>query len=282
MNLLLSTTRLGLERGWIEFKQYLRNPQEMIWTVIMSGIFLAVIWFQRDTKIEGISLALLTLPSLLGMSIANGGFVGAAGALSYDREDGTLLRAKAIPQGMTAYLASRVVYVTLTTVLSILVVLIPGLFLIDGLAGIGLDGVAVFVWIFLLGLLATAPWGAIVGSLVKSSGSGFGLTFLPMIGLVAISGIFYPITALAGWLQALAQVFPVYWLGLGARSVFLPDAAVAAEIGGSWRPIETTAMLVVWAVVGLLITPRILRRMAQRTSGSDMQARKEQMMQRGY
>ena len=48
---------------------------------------------------------------------------------------------------------------------------------------------------------------------------------LPMMGLIAISGIFYPITALPGWLQWIAQVFPVYWLGLGMRSALLPDAA---------------------------------------------------------
>lgn len=282
MNPILRASRLGLSRGWIEFKQYLHSPQEMIWTVMISAIFLAVLWFQRNSDIEGVSLALLTLPSLLGMSIANGGFVGAAGALSYDREDGTLLRAKAIPQGMVGYLVARIVYVTLTTVVSLLVLFVPSVFLIDGLLDVGINGLITFLWLFLLGLLATAPWGAIIGSLVKSSSSGFGLTFLPLAGLVAISGIFYPITALAGWLQTAAQVFPIYWLGLGARSVFLPDSAAVAELGGTWRTGQTVVVLTIWAAVGLLIAPRILRRMARRESGSTMEARKQQVIQRGY
>jgi ABC-2 type transport system permease protein len=282
MNPVLHASRLGLTRGWIEFKQYLRSPQEMIWTAIMSLIFLVVLWFQRNSEIEGVSLALLTLPSLLGMSIANGGFVGAAGTLSYDREDGTLLRAKAIPQGMVGYLVSRVIYVVLTTLISLVILFIPSLFIVDGLTGMGVDGAFIFLGIFLLGLIATAPWGAMIGSMVKSSSSGFGLTFLPMIGLIAISGIFYPITALAGWVQAIAQLFPVYWLGLGARSAFLPDAAAAAELGGSWRTGQTILVLVFWALIGLVIAPRLLRRMAQRESGSNMEARKQQVMQRGY
>ena len=282
MNAVAHATRLGIFRGWIEFKQYLRSPQEMIWAIVMSAIFIGVLWFQRDQTIEGVSLALLTLPSLLGMTIAQGGFMGAASVLSLDREDGTLLRAKATPQGMVGYLVSRILYVMLTIILSLVILVIPSLFLINGLANISGEGLFTLVWIFALGLLATAPWGAIVGSLVKSSSSGFGLTFLPLIGLISISGIFYPITAMAGWLQAIAQVFPMYWMGLGMRSAFLPDSAAAAELAGSWRIGETVVILVIWAIVGMLIAPRVLRRMAQRESGSAMEQRKHQAIQRGY
>ena len=56
---------------------------------------------------------------------------------------------------------------------------------------------------------------------------------LPVMVLTGISGIFYPIQSLWGWLQVVAQVFPMYWLGLGMRSAFLPDSAAALEIGGS-------------------------------------------------
>lgn len=281
MNPVTHSIRLGFERSWIEFKQFLRNPQEIIWLLIMSVIFLGVIWFQRNKTVEGMSLALLTLPSLLGMTIASSGFSGTAGALSYDREDGTLLRAKATPQGMVGYLVARLMYIIYTTIISILILFIPAIFMVDGLLNVGLGGLLLFAGLFAVGMLATVPLGAIIGSLVKSSSSGFGLTFLPMAGLVAISGIFYPITALAGWLQVIAQIFPIYWLGHGIRAVFLPDTA-AAEIGGEWRLGMGFAVLAVWAVIGMAIAPRILRRMAQRESGSAIEARKQQVMSRGY
>lgn len=281
MNALLRNGRLGIERGWIEFKQFLRNPQEMVWMLIMTIIFVAVMWFQRNKQIEGMSLALLTLPSLLGMLVAQAGFSGTAGVISYDREDGTLLRAKAIPQGIVGYIVARTVYLLNTTVINLIAVFVPALFFVQGLASIGFGGVLTIIWLFLLGLFATAPYGAIIGSLVKSSGSGFGLTFLPLIGLVGISGIFYPVTALAGWLQAIAQVFPVYWLGHGFRSVFLPGTGTA-ELQGSWQLGTAALVLSAWAIVGFMFAPRVLRRMARRESGSTMQAHKEQVMQRGY
>ncbi|MFD6389926.1 hypothetical protein [Nocardia sp. NPDC060259] len=65
------------------------------------------------------------------------------------------------------------------------------------------------------------------------------LLTLPLMGMIAISGIRYPITALPGWLQSLAQLFSMYWLGLGMRSALLPAEAVAIEIDGSWRHLET-------------------------------------------
>jgi hypothetical protein len=51
------------------------------------------------------------------MLIANEGLSSIAKLLSYDREDGTLLRAKAIPQGMIGYLIARVVLTLLSTIL---------------------------------------------------------------------------------------------------------------------------------------------------------------------
>lgn len=279
MSPLTNAVRLGIARGWIEFKiLYLKNPQGLIETVIFAILLVGVLWFERTTKIEGVSLSLLTLPGLLGMLIANEGLSDVAKILSYDREDGTLLRAKAIPQGMVGYLIARVVLTILSTVFILALVFVLSLFVVPGL--VNLDGlrILIFLGVLVLGLLATAPIGAVIGSLVKSSSAGFGLTFFPLVVLVAISGIFYPISALPAWVQWIAQIFPVYWLGLGLRSVFSPAAAASLELGGTFRPLATFLVLAAWAVVGLLLALPTLRRMARRTSGGEMEAGKQRSM----
>ena len=95
-----------------------------------------------------------------------------------------------------------------------------------------------------------------------------------------ISGLFFPLEVLWGWVQVLVQLFPIYWLGIGLRSVLLPAQAVAAEVGGSWRTLETIGVLGLWAAVGLLLGPVLLRRMARRESGSAVEARRLRALQR--
>jgi ABC-2 type transport system permease protein len=103
---------------------------------------------------------------------------------------------------------------------------------------------------------------------------------LPFGGLVALSGIFYPITHLAGWLQAIGQLFPMYWLGLGMRAALLPSHLASVEIDGSWRLPYVFLVLALWSVAGLAAAPPVLRRMARRESGSRVAARRERAMLR--
>lgn len=278
-----SALRLGLERGLIEFKILIKDPQTIIWSGIMTGIFLTVLWFQKDANIDGVSLALLTLPSLLGVQIASSGFTDVASGISFDKEDGTLLRAKAVPGGISAYFISRVIMVFMMTIVYLVALLLPSLLIVPGiLSNITFGEGGLMLVLVVLGLLATAPFGAVIGSVVKSSSSGWGLSMLPLLLLGAISGIFYPITALAGWLQVIAQIFPVYWLGLGFRSIFSPESAAAIEIAGSWRTWETLAVLGAWAVVGFIIAPRVIKKMTRKVSGGEMEAARQRTIQRGY
>ncbi|MFI6731950.1 ABC transporter permease [Nonomuraea sp. NPDC050451] len=282
MNATLHAVRLGLARGWIEFKHSLLNPQDLGFTIVSTVALIVVLYFQREAKMPGAEfmLASFTLPSILGMLAAFNGLIGAVGSLAVEREDGTLLRAKALPQGMLGYLIGRVVLLTLSALISIAILLVAGLIMIPALADIGVGGWLLVVGVSLLGLVATLPLGAVIGSTAKSPTSAAGFSMLAVGGLTAISGIFYPISSLAGWLQGVAQAFPLYWLGHGMRMAFLPDAMAATELGGSWRPVPMVLVLSAWAVAGLVLAPPILRRMARRESGSLMQARRDRALQR--
>lgn len=277
----LGAARLGLVRGWIELRQSLSNRSDQVWIVLVNGILIGVLFFQRDSELgaTGFSLALATLPGLIAMNVAMGGWMGVTQQLAAEREDGTLLRSKATPNGMTGYLVARVTVSVLNTLLGIVVFIVAGVFLVPGLADVPASGWLMLVVVFLLGMLATMPWGAVLGAVVKSSGSGFALSFLPLGVLIAISGIFYPITAMAGWLHPVAMVFPVYWLGAGMREALLPAAAGAAELGGEFHTLAMFGVLSLWAVVGLALAPGVLRRMARRESGSALESRKQAVLQ---
>ncbi|MBF6442596.1 ABC transporter permease [Nocardia farcinica] len=283
MNPTSVAVRAGLARGGIEFRQSLTNGQDLFGMLFWPVIMLVVLYFMRDATFEssGFGLGALALPSILGMLVAFNGMFGMSQLLATEREDGTLLRAKATPNGMVGYLVGKIVLVSGWVLVPFVVVLLPGMFMVGG---VELDSVGAWfalAGVVLLGMLATLPIGAIIGSLFTSP-RGVGFASMPIMGLVAVSGIFYPITAMPGWVQGLAQCFPVYWLGLGMRAAMLPDAAAAVELGGSWRWPATVAVLGAWSAVGLVVAPVLLRRMARRESGSSVAARREKAMQRAY
>ncbi|MFE3292413.1 ABC transporter permease [Rhodococcus sp. NPDC059234] len=277
-----TATRAGLARGGIELRQLYTNGPDLIGQFLTPAIALGVLFLLRGRMYgdSGLSVAELAVPGLLGSIIAFNGMYALLNVLVLDREDGTLLRAKAVPKGMVGYFVGKIVATAGSVVVQVLVVLGVGVVIIGGSSLAGPGAVATFVWVVALGLLAVLPVGAILGSVLDTR-SAFLLT-MPLMGLIAVSGIFYPITALPGWLQAVGQAFPMYWLGLGMRSALLPDGAVVIEIDQSWRHLETAAVLGVWAVAGLLIAPVVLRRMARHESGSSMAARRDKAMQRAF
>jgi ABC-2 type transport system permease protein len=220
----------------------------------------------------------VTLPSILGALIVFGVVVGPAYALAMDREDGTLLRYKAVPHGLTGYFTSQLLFQSASLVPQMVVILVPSFLLFDDLMA-DPTGWLTVVWVLVLGLLATLPIGMVIGALVPSTQKVGSWGMLPIMVLGAISGIFFPIQALWGWVQVLAQLFPMYWIGLGMRSAFLPDSAAALELTGSWRTVQTVLVLTAWIVVGLVVTPRVLRRMSQRQSGSEVEAAKDAAVQ---
>jgi ABC-2 type transport system permease protein len=269
--------RLGLRRGWTEFRQSLRSPQDQAFYLFMGVATLAYLWFNRTDEVEGTSLLYPTvaLPSILAALVAFNVVMGPASALVMEREDGTLLRHKALPHGMEGYVTGQVLYHSLGLLPTLLVILVPSALLFEGVMPGGTAGWLTAAWVLVLGMAATMPLGMMLGAVLPNVQKLSSWGMLPALLVTAISGIFFPVQALWGWLQPVAQVFPVYWLGLGMRSAFLPDAAAAAELTGSWRTGQVALVLTAWAVVGLLATPVVLRRMARRQSGSQVAAARD-------
>jgi ABC-2 type transport system permease protein len=281
MNPTSTSLRIGAWRGLVELRQTFVNRQELMALLIPSVSLLVALFLMRDGKVgpTGFSLGAATLPGALGMNIVFTGITGLAQTLVVEREDGTLLRAKATPNGMLTYLVGKVVGVSIAAIAGLLLLLIPGSFFLDGLALNSAGAWLGLLGILILGLAASLPIGAVIGSLFSNPRS-FGAVMLPIIALVAISGIFYPINGNPWWLQGIAQVFPIYWLGLGMRAALLPDNMSVIEIGESWRHLETVGVLAAWALIGIFVAPIVLRRMARRESGSSMSERREKALQR--
>jgi ABC-2 type transport system permease protein len=280
MSITTHAVRIGLRRGRTESVQSIRSTQDQWFYLFTAVLTLGYLWIRRDadTGIEGLPFAAVALPSLLGALVAFGVIVGPAYALAMEKEDGTLLRHRAVPNGMVGYVSGQLLFQSMSLLPQMVVILVPSFLLFDNLMA-DPSGWLTVAWVLVLGMMAAMPIGMIIGALVPGVQKVGSWGMLPVMVLAGISGIFYPGQHLWGWVQVVAQVFPMYWMGLGMRSAFLPEAAASLEIGGSWRTTQTVVVLLAWAVVGALVMPRVLRRMARRQTGSQVEAAREASMQ---
>ena len=277
-----ATLRNAARQATVDVRSTLRGGGIFGYLITFASILLVTFFVGGNNPGEtGITGAQYVLPSLLAGSLVLSAVSGPSGELVQEREDGSLLRMKAVPNGLRGYVLGKLMSVIIVTVVPLVITLIiaiavrPTLAPAEWLGWIQLAGITV------LGLLATIPVGIAIGSIVRSAMALIFPTLLSF-ALLAISGIFYPLAVLPGWLQVVAQMFPMYWLGLGMRSAFLPSDSAALELGGTWQHLETFAVLGGWAILGLVLAPLLLRRMVRGVSGSTVSAARERVLSQGY
>src|SRR5260370_29153058 len=129
------TVRAGLSRGLTELRQSFTGTMlisQLFWPVVT----LVAIFFLRDQSVSAsgsdFTLGTFILPSVLGMFVALGMLL-VIQYLVADREDGTLLRAKATPNGIRGYLIGKLVTVSATILAYLALLLVPALFIVHRL-----------------------------------------------------------------------------------------------------------------------------------------------------
>jgi ABC-2 type transport system permease protein len=92
-------------------------------------------------------------------------------------------------------------------------------------------------------------------SVVPKSGRGASAVVSPIVIILQFfSGVFFVFSQLPGWMQHFAALFPLKWLTQGMRSVFLPDSFASQEVAKNWELGRTSLILVLWLMVGLVIS----------------------------
>ena len=121
-----SAFRIGLARGWMMFKHILTTPDGILNTVVWAGIPLVFLILNRDEMVEGtdLSLAAVGVPGFLGLMIAASA-LGPAYYIAAEREDGTVLRAKAMPYGIVGYVTGVLSQACLETFVAIVLISSP-------------------------------------------------------------------------------------------------------------------------------------------------------------
>nr|WP_238442234.1 ABC transporter permease [Streptomyces pratensis] len=274
--------RAGFLRGGIELRHLLRNPKELsghLTNVVVA--LLVAVYINDDVPGTRTPMSHLVIAGFAAYLVFQVGLITLPQILVTEREEGTLLRLRATPGGIPAYLIAKCLLVVVTAVGSLALLLAATALVADGPLPRGPGDWVTLAWVTTLGLLAVVPLGAAIGAVLPNPREALALIMLPTMGLLIISGTVVPITELPVPVQQVASAFPLKWMAQGLRSALLPDAARVAEPAGSWELPMVALVLTAWTVLGFLLAAPLLRRAARRESGSRMTARLRKAEQGG-
>lgn len=250
------TIRLGVRRIGIELKQFFRDRESAIFNFALPMILLLIfgsIFADQQIGIGDVTFAQYFLAGMIASGILYTSFQNLAIAIPMEREDGTLKRLQGMPMPKASYFIGKAGMVFVAYIVQVVVLLIVGIALFDITMPTDPTAWFTFVWVSVLGLIACTLLG-LAFSVVPKHGKGASAIVAPVVLVLQFtSGVFFVFSDLPEWMQNFASVFPLRWLTQGMRSVFLPEAAAAAEVGGSWQLGTAALVLAAWVIGGFVL-----------------------------
>ncbi|MGI8928000.1 MAG: ABC transporter permease, partial [Candidatus Limnocylindrales bacterium] len=170
---------------------------------------------------QNISAAAYFVPSILAMALMQLG-VFAAIPLVAQREKGILKRLNATPLSRSTLVASNVLMRLLIAIMQTVIIVGIGV-VAFGVTVIGsLFVVAGFI---VLGAVTFLALGYVIAAYARTEESANALTSVVQFPLMFLSGIFFPIDFMPDWLQPVASIMPLTYLGDALRQTMVGGAA---------------------------------------------------------
>jgi len=257
MNKIPSALNLGIRRGGLEIRQFARQRESVVFTLLFPVILLAIFGSVfKDTIAPGVTFSQYFVAGMIASGLVNTGFQSLAITIPMERDVGGLKRLRGTPMPASSYFIGKAILIAVSMIIQIALLFGFGLLFFGVEMPTEASKWLTFTWLVLLGsACSTAP--GIAFSIVPKSGRGASAVVSPIVIILQFfSGVFFVFTQLPTWMQQLAAIFPLKWLTQGMRSVFLPDSFAAQEVAKSWETGRTFLILVIWLVIGTFFSVR--------------------------
>lgn len=257
MNKIPSAISLGVRRGGLEIRQFARQRESVVFTLLFPVILLIIFGSVfKDTIAPGVTFSQYFVAGMIASGLVNTGFQALAITIPLERDFGALKRLRGTPMPASSYFIGKAILVSVSMVIQILMLLGFGLIFFGVEMPTDINRWITFTWLLLLGSACSTSLG-IAFSIVPKSGRGASAVVSPIVIILQFfSGVFLIFTQLPPWMQQIAAIFPLKWLTQGMRSVFLPDSFAGQEVAKSWETGRTFAILIAWLVIGIFFSVR--------------------------
>jgi ABC-2 type transport system permease protein len=257
MNKIPSALSLGVRRGGLEIRQFSRQRESVVFTILFPVILLAIFGSVfKDTIAPGVTFSQYFVAGMIASGLVNTGFQALAITIPLERDFGALKRLRGTPMPASSYFIGKAILIFVSMLVQILLLLGFGVLFFGLEMPTEVAKWLTFTWLVLLGSTCSTALG-IAFSNVPKSGRGASAVVSPIVIILQFfSGVFFVFTQLPTWMQQIAAIFPLKWLTQGMRSVFLPDTFAAEEVAGQWELGKTFVILLIWLTIGIFFSVR--------------------------
>jgi len=257
MNKIPSALSLGVRRGGLEIRQFSRQRESVVFTILFPVILLAIFGSVfKDTIAPGVTFSQYFVAGMIASGLVNTGFQALAITIPLERDFGALKRLRGTPMPASSYFIGKAILIFVSMLVQILLLLGFGVLFFGLEMPTEVAKWLTFTWLVLLGSTCSTALG-IAFSNVPKSGRGASAVVSPIVIILQFfSGVFFVFTQLPTWMQQIAAIFPLKWLTQGMRSVFLPDTFAAEEVAGQWELGKTFVILLIWLAIGIFFSVR--------------------------
>ena len=255
-----SALSIGVRRGGLEIRQFTRQRESVVFTLLFPVILLAIFGSVfKDTIAPGVTFSQYFVAGMIASGLVNTGFQALAITIPLERDFGTLKRLRGTPMPPSSYFIGKAILIFVSMVIQILMLLGFGLIFFGLELPTDINKWITFAWLVTLGSTCSTALG-IAFSIVPKSGRSASAIVSPLVIILQFfSGVFFVFTQLPPWMQQVAAIFPLKWLTQGMRSVFLPDSFAVQEVAKTWENERTFAILLIWLIIGVFFSVRKFR-----------------------
>ncbi len=227
----------------LERRLFWRNPSAAFFNFLLPLLFLALFGAILHGNQHDLNVI---VPGIAGMAVMSTTFTALAYNMTFLREEGVLKRIRGTPMSGGSYLFAIAGNAVTNTALQIAIIVVAGRIFFG--TGWPRDWGELLLFV-VAGVTCFASLGVAFSHVIpnfESTAAYVNAVFLP---LILISGVFYDVKHIPGFIKGIAQAFPLTHLIDGLSGAMVKGTGIATNI-------SALGVVAAWAVVGVVLAVR--------------------------
>ncbi len=237
-------------------KIYLREKQQIFWVFVVPLLLLLILGFTMNNSNDmqysmgvvdrdGFELNYVDflMPGLIGFSLLFTSLSSMAGSLVYARQQRILRRLTVTPLPKSVFISSWIIFLYVVIILMALFLIMVSRLVFDVQMKGGILSVLV---VLTVGSLTFLAFGVALGARIRKIKTATSISQILLISITFLSGVFFPLHMLPGFLEFLVEFIPLTHFINAMRAVF----NYGSPLSSIWYELS---VLFAWMVACFLI-----------------------------